>query len=532
MRRHLGGLRDVKTGTRISRLQHNASVYYAAFCPDGRWVATTSEDLTARVWDAATGLPVTPPLTHANNVLGIAFSPDGRSLATGCFDGTAHIWDLDSSKTYSRWSTPGQLQDLSPDTRYALALSDSNHTVHVLDSRSGRKIYGPWHPPASVRYAAFSLDSRLVITTCADKTARLWNMALGKECRPPLKHDNDVLMATVSPDARRAATGCKDGTVHVWDLTSGKEIHPPLRHAGPLHAIQFSNDGRRLLTASMDSTVRVWDAATGQPIGPLLAHGILELGIWRVNAGGPAWSPDGNRLATRKWSFQVRIWDAATGHAVGSPLDHNGGVASLTFSPDGSCLLSTSNDGTAVQWDVTTGKRLTPAMRHSSFVDYGTYSPDGRRIATTDHTAAWMWDAATGLPLAPPSKAGDGKLVRFSPEGRHLFRYDVRQPGMNIWDVSPDDRPVEDLVKLTNLLAGHQLDANGGLIPLTRDELRKLWQDLEAKYPDGFDAPVQRNELIAWHLQQAEKARSANRHPLVLSHWVRAWSWAQRPRCL
>ncbi len=74
-------------------LQHAASVDDAVFNADATRIATTSWDHTARVWDAATGQPVTPPLQHSAAVLRAAFSPDNFALATSGADGTARLWN-------------------------------------------------------------------------------------------------------------------------------------------------------------------------------------------------------------------------------------------------------------------------------------------------------------------------------------------------------------------------------------------------------------------------------------------------------
>ena len=54
-----------------------------AYSPDGKTVITGSRnDLSARLWDAATGKPIGRPLTHQSGVLSVSFSPDGKTVLT------------------------------------------------------------------------------------------------------------------------------------------------------------------------------------------------------------------------------------------------------------------------------------------------------------------------------------------------------------------------------------------------------------------------------------------------------------------
>jgi WD40 repeat protein len=74
---------------------HNEWVFCVAFSPDGRRIASASDDRTIRVWDATTGQIVAGPLTgHTDSVRSVAFSPDGEGIASASEDRTIRVWDI------------------------------------------------------------------------------------------------------------------------------------------------------------------------------------------------------------------------------------------------------------------------------------------------------------------------------------------------------------------------------------------------------------------------------------------------------
>jgi eukaryotic-like serine/threonine-protein kinase len=64
-----------------------------AFSPDGKRIATGSEDLAIRLWDASTGQQVLTLRGHTAAVTSLAFSPDSHRLVSGGIDWTARVWD-------------------------------------------------------------------------------------------------------------------------------------------------------------------------------------------------------------------------------------------------------------------------------------------------------------------------------------------------------------------------------------------------------------------------------------------------------
>jgi WD40 repeat protein len=88
-------IHDTVTGRELLKLSgHNMMVTVIVFSHDGTRVATGSLDRTAIVWDAASGRELFN-FTHTTGVEDVDFSPNGRQLATGTDDGMVRVIPLD-----------------------------------------------------------------------------------------------------------------------------------------------------------------------------------------------------------------------------------------------------------------------------------------------------------------------------------------------------------------------------------------------------------------------------------------------------
>ena len=83
---------------------HSAPTWMVNWSPDGRRLASASEDGTAIVWNGFTLEPLLRLAGHDEGVWSVTWSPDGQRLATGSNDGTAAIWTADSGGLLRRLS--------------------------------------------------------------------------------------------------------------------------------------------------------------------------------------------------------------------------------------------------------------------------------------------------------------------------------------------------------------------------------------------------------------------------------------------
>jgi WD40 repeat protein len=84
---------EVATGKEQAALKA-AFVSSVVFSPDGKMLATGSEDSQIQLWDVATGKELTTLQGHTDRILSLGYSADGKMLASGSADKTIKLWEL------------------------------------------------------------------------------------------------------------------------------------------------------------------------------------------------------------------------------------------------------------------------------------------------------------------------------------------------------------------------------------------------------------------------------------------------------
>lgn len=157
----------------------------------------------------------------------LAVSPKGRVAAVGlCHTYKVHLIDLNTRQVRtSLTSDQGAV--------FALAFSPDGQTLAAGDTAGGLLLWSPAaptrprmlgepNPPggalAHVYGLAFTPDGRRLVTAGADHTARVWDVASGRQLQAYQWHTSWLTCVAISPDGLTVATGGDDHIVAVWDL--------------------------------------------------------------------------------------------------------------------------------------------------------------------------------------------------------------------------------------------------------------------------------------------------------------------------
>jgi WD40 repeat protein/serine/threonine protein kinase len=414
---------------------HTAPVLCVARSPDGRWIASGSEDGVIMVWDVIANKEMLLLQTHVGAIRALAFSPNGRVLASGGDDKTVRLWDFPSGRRrplVTGHSGPVRCVAFRADSALVASGGD-DQIIRLWDPTTGKDVGTLKGHDGLIRSLAFCGEGSVLVSASYDRTARLWDTSSRQQLRV-FKHLDAVQSVACSPDGKRIVTGGHDSSIRIWNAENGDEIAFLSGHIDAVNALAFDPSGERFASASSDRTIKLWNLSPPREIRTIRAHADE---VW-----GVCFNESGDRLVSASSDRTVKILDAIRSHDFTLLGGHIWSVCKLAVSPDGNWLVSAGTDAVEI-WDISTGQ-IAKRLDFSNWQNHElAYSPDGKLMAIaferdtpSASTKLTIWDAHTWACLQTlPAITGTKVPIVFSPDGAYLICGDPDGP-IRRWDIA------------------------------------------------------------------------------------------------
>jgi WD40 repeat protein len=292
--------------------------------------------------------------------------------------------------------------------------------------------HGEW-----IESISYLPDGQRMISESHDKTARQWDLKVGKEieeardvCEEEVSatavlgngrwvitgggnlrsaelkacevetgivkkfqgHSLRISCIDISVDNTLLASGSFDWTARVWNLETGKLVTGPFNSIHFVSAVRFTTDSKKLAVKSISGNcLEVWDVQSQK----------LDMRIGRIGAGftlAPIFWTKNNKHILTAFNFTedddantIYEFDASTLKIVGTPFEgHTEHISGLALSFDGTLLATASHDDTIKLWAFESRQLLASFDVQNPFKLI--LSPDSHKLAYTTYTTVFSPD--------------------------------------------------------------------------------------------------------------------------------------------
>ena len=285
---------------------HTSWIGRIAWSPDGKFLASPSDDETIRIWDVEQGACLKVLNGHKDTVVSVSWSPDGKMLASSSNDSTIRIWSTET------WEV-----------------------LIILQEHSDRVNCVTWSP-----------DGKTLASCSNDGNILIWSVETWKKLHV-LNIKEPISIIAWSPDGEKLASGSRDCVVRI--VNPDNEIVEQIfeDHILWINGLDWAPNTPILASASADDTVMILDLITRKPAQILEGH---TGGVRSVS-----FSADGDLLASKSRSDTLYLWNTRTWEVAAKLYETHvvGVITSLSFHPTVSCLATLGDRETVIRiWDI------------------------------------------------------------------------------------------------------------------------------------------------------------------------------------
>ncbi|KAI3787340.1 hypothetical protein L1987_41743 [Smallanthus sonchifolius] len=254
---------DGKVSFKHRLIGHQKPVSSISWSPDDHQILTCGVEEVVRRWDVSSGECVHVYEKGLLGLISCSWSPDGKCVFSGLTDKSIIIWDLDGKEIEClKGQKTIKISDLQITSDGKLIITICKETMILLTDRESKSERCIEEEQMIVSFT-LSKDNKYLLVSLVNEELHLWSIEghirLVAKFKGHKRSRFIVRACFGGLEQAFIASGSEDSQVYIWHRGSGELIETLGGHSGAVNCISWNPMNPHMLaSASDDRSIRIW----------------------------------------------------------------------------------------------------------------------------------------------------------------------------------------------------------------------------------------------------------------------------------